>query len=249
MSSSPWKTGAPLTRSKPVALPGPGLILRQLLMGVLIAVPWGAVLVGYTQLVGVQVPTPAAVSTPRATRTRSPTLAPTAVVAAVTPPATATSPAVSPTAAVAASNTPAPSTSTPAVATSASIPATSTPIAATSTSVRATNTPAAAALTPTATTLPQAGAVSFSKNVLPIFESICVKCHGGEDTNASLVLKSYADVMQGSENGPVIEPGKSADSLLIQLITEGKMPKKGPKLLPAQIRTITQWVDAGALDN
>jgi len=91
--------------------------------------------------------------------------------------------------------------------------------------------------------------VSFSKDVLPIFQSVCVKCHGGENTNASLVLKSYADVMQGSENGPVIEPGKSADSLLIELITNGKMPKKGPKLLPAQIRIITQWVDAGALNN
>jgi mono/diheme cytochrome c family protein len=224
-----------LTRSKPIARPGLGLILRQLGVAAVIAALWGALFGGYTQLVGVQVPTPAAASTPRATRTQSPTFAPTAVVAAVTPLASATSPAASPTAAVAASNTPAPSTSTPAVATGTSVPAT--------------NTPAAARLTPTATTLPQAGAVSFSKNVLPIFESICVKCHGGEDTNASLVLKSYADVMQGSENGPVIEPGKSADSLLIQLITEGKMPKKGPKLLPAQIRIITQWVDAGAPDN
>jgi hypothetical protein len=225
------------------------MILRQLGIAVVIAALWGALFGGYTQLVGVQVPTPAAASTPRATRTQSPTFAPTAVVAAVTPLASATSPAASPAAAVAASNTPAPSTSTPAAATGTSVPATSTPIAATSTSVLATSTPAAARLTPTATTLPQAGAVSFSKNVLPIFESICVKCHGGEDTNASLVLKSYADVMLGSENGPVIEPGKSADSLLIQLITEGKMPKKGPKLLPAQIRIITQWVDAGALDN
>lgn len=234
-------------RSKPIALPGPRLIMRQIGIAVLIAVLWGAVLAGYAQLVGVQVPTPAAASSPRATRTRSPRPAPTAVVAAVAPLATATSPATSP--AAAASNTPAPSTNTPAVATSTSAPATSTPAAATSTSVPATNTPAAARPTTTATALPKAGAVSFSKDVLPIFQSVCVKCHGGENTNASLVLKSYADVMQGSENGPVIEPGKSADSLLIELITNGKMPKKGPKLLPAQIRIITQWVDAGALNN
>jgi mono/diheme cytochrome c family protein len=221
VSSSPWKTGAPVTRSKPIARPGPGLVLRQLLTAVLIAVLWGAVLVGYTQLVGVQVPTPAAASSPRATRTRSPRPAPTAVVAAVTPPATATSPAASPAAVAAAGNTPAPATSTPAAAR----PAT------------------------TATTAPQAGAVSFSKDVLPIFESVCVKCHGGEKTEVSLVLKSYADVMAGSENGPVIDPGKSADSLLIELITNGKMPKRGTRLLPAQLRIITQWVDAGAPNN
>ena len=220
-------------RSKPIALPGPRLIMRQIGIAVLIAVLWGAVLAGYAQLVGVQVPTPAAASSPRATRTRLPRPAPTAVVAAVAPLATATSPATSP--AAAASNTPAPWTNTPAVATSTSAPAT--------------NTPAAARPTTTATAPPKAGAVSFSKDVLPIFQSVCVKCHGGENTNASLVLKSYADVMQGSENGPVIEPGKSADSLLIELITNGKMPKKGPKLLPAQIRIITQWVDAGALNN
>jgi hypothetical protein len=233
VSSSPWKTGAPRTRSKPIKRPGPRLILRQLLIAGLIAVLWSAVLVGYTQLVGVQVPTPAAASNPRATRTQSPKPAPTAVAAAVAPPATATSPAASP--AAAASNTPASSTNTPAAATSTSAPAT--------------NTPAAARPTTTAAAPPQAGAVSFSKDVLPIFTSVCVKCHGGEKTEVSLVLKSFADVMQGSENGPVIDPGKSANSLLIELINNGKMPKRGPKLLPAQIRIITQWVDAGALNN
>lgn len=85
--------------------------------------------------------------------------------------------------------------------------------------------------------------------MLPIFQSVCVKCHGGENTNVSLVLKSYADVMAGSENGPVVDPGNSGNSLLIELITNGKMPKKGPKLLPGQIRVITQWVDAGAPNN
>lgn len=238
MSSSPWKTRAPLTRSKPMARPGPGLILRQLLIAGLIAILWGALLVGYTQLVGVQVPTPAAASSPRPTRTRSPKLTPTAVVAAVAPSAMATSPATSPAAAASASNTPAPATNTPAAAASAS-----------STPSPATSTPAGAHPTTTATTVKQAGAVSFSKDVLPIFQSVCVKCHGGENTNVSLVLKSYADVMAGSENGPVVDPGNSGNSLLIELITNGKMPKKGPKLLPGQIRVITQWVDAGAPNN
>ncbi len=233
MSSSLWKTGAPVTRSKPIVRPGPVLVLRQLLVAALIAVLWGAVLVGYTQLVRVQIPTPAAASGPRATRTRSPEVAPTAVAAAVRPPATATLPAAFPTAA----------------ATDAPVPATSTPAAATSTPAPATNTPAAARPATTAAAAPLAGAVSFSKDVLPIFQSVCVKCHGGENTNVSLSLKSYADVMAGSENGPVIDPGKSGNSLLIELISNGKMPKKGPRLLPAQIRIITQWVDAGAPNN
>ena len=83
----------------------------------------------------------------------------------------------------------------------------------------------------------------------PIFTQICVKCHGGEQTQHSLSLKSYDDVMQGSENGPVIVPGDVANSFLIEQIETGKMPKKGPKLLPKQIQTIVDWVAAGAPDN
>jgi len=55
--------------------------------------------------------------------------------------------------------------------------------------------------------------------------------------------------MQGSNNGSVIEPGKSAKSLLIDKIVQGKMPKNGPRLLPGQIRIITRWVDEGAPNN
>jgi hypothetical protein len=47
----------------------------------------------------------------------------------------------------------------------------------------------------------------------------------------------------------VILTGNSADSLLVQLVTEGKMPKRGPALSPEQIKTISEWIDAGALNN
>ncbi len=100
--------------------------------------------------------------------------------------------------------------------------------------------------TPTGTTAAQ---VSFQRDVLPIFTQVCVKCHGGEKTQRSLVLKSFNDVMQGSENGPVIEPGDPANSLLVQMIVQGKMPKNGPKLLPDQIRVISDWVKEGAPNN
>jgi len=76
-----------------------------------------------------------------------------------------------------------------------------------------------------------------------------VKCHGGEEVNEGLVLKTYAEIMAGSNNGPVIAPGDPGNSLLIDLITQGKMPKKGPKLLPGEIRIITNWVAAGAANN
>jgi mono/diheme cytochrome c family protein len=91
--------------------------------------------------------------------------------------------------------------------------------------------------------------VSFQRDVLPIFTQICVKCHGGEKTQKSLVLKTYDDLMQGSENGPVVEPGDPGNSLLVDMIVQGKMPKNGPKLLPRQIQTIVDWINAGAPNN
>jgi uncharacterized membrane protein len=90
---------------------------------------------------------------------------------------------------------------------------------------------------------------SFARDVQPILQRRCVKCHGGEKTQEGLILATYDDLLNGSWNGPVIEPGKSTDSLLIGLITEGKMPKNEPSLLPAEIRTIAAWVDAGASNN
>jgi mono/diheme cytochrome c family protein len=95
----------------------------------------------------------------------------------------------------------------------------------------------------------QGATVSFAHDVLPILESRCGNCHGGERTEKGLNLKTYTDMMQGSENGPVVTAGNAADSKLIELILNQKMPKRGPKLTPPQVELITNWVNQGALNN
>jgi uncharacterized membrane protein len=91
--------------------------------------------------------------------------------------------------------------------------------------------------------------VSYANDVQPIFESRCAKCHMGEQVSEGLHMDTYETLMQGSDNGHVIVPGNASDSLLVQKIVSGKMPKRGPKLTPVQIQTITDWVNAGALNN
>lgn len=114
---------------------------------------------------------------------------------------------------------------------------------------------AATKVAPTATGAPAsqptaaAKTASFAKEVLPIFQQNCVQCHGGQSTKAGLVLKTYADVMKGSQNGAVIKPGDSKNSFLVQQIVNGKMPQRAPKLSQALIDTIAAWVDAGAPNN
>jgi len=91
--------------------------------------------------------------------------------------------------------------------------------------------------------------VSFSSDVLPIFEQRCFRCHGGEDVNNGFSVESYETVMQGSWNGIVIEPGNTENSYLFNLVSAGDMPKRGPRLLPAEIEAIRAWIEAGAPNN
>jgi hypothetical protein len=98
------------------------------------------------------------------------------------------------------------------------------------------------------TTVP-ADKVSFSKDILPIFQNNCVNCHGGGNPRAGLDLSSYASVMAGSSNGAVIVPGDPAGSKLIQYVQTGRMPKGGGPLPAGEIQTLTNWVQAGAPNN
>lgn len=92
-------------------------------------------------------------------------------------------------------------------------------------------------------------AVSFSTDILPLLQSRCVNCHGGERIEEGLDQTSYTGLMAGSVNGPVVIAGDAENSLLVQLVTEGKMPKRGPKLTPIEVQLIVDWINSGALDN
>ena len=102
---------------------------------------------------------------------------------------------------------------------------------------------------PAEASVEEASSVSFANDVFPIIQSRCVNCHGGERIEEGLLMRSYAEILAGSNNGPVIVPGDKANSLLVQLVTAQEMPKRGPKLTPPQVQIITEWVAAGAPNN
>lgn len=91
--------------------------------------------------------------------------------------------------------------------------------------------------------------ISFANDVLPIIESCCVNCHGGDRIEAELLMRTYDEIMAGSENGPVVIPGDVEGSLLVELVANKEMPKRGPKLTPPQVQIITDWVASGAPNN
>ena len=142
-------------------------------------------------------------------------------------------------------------TSTPtSVPTEVVAPATEAPTQAPpSTDTAAPTEPPAATEAP-ATQPPAEGAtVSFANDIMPIIESRCVNCHGGNRTEEGLNLTTHANILSGSDNGPVVTPGDAANSLLVEMVATQKMPKRGPKLTPPQVQIITDWVNQGALDN
>jgi len=91
--------------------------------------------------------------------------------------------------------------------------------------------------------------ISFKKDVLPILQSRCIKCHGGQKTEKGLNMTDFQHLMAGSEKGPVVVASDAAASKMIQMVQQGKMPKMSAKLLPDQIQTLVDWINQGALDN
>jgi mono/diheme cytochrome c family protein len=92
--------------------------------------------------------------------------------------------------------------------------------------------------------------VDFVKDIQPIFTENCHSCHGPKKQEAAFRLDHKATALRGGELGPAIVPGKSAESLLIQLVAGVKpdavMPKKGDRLTPEQIGLLRTWIDQGA---
>jgi mono/diheme cytochrome c family protein len=99
--------------------------------------------------------------------------------------------------------------------------------------------------------IPATPSVDYHRDVQPILQSHCYPCHGPEKQKHGLRLDRKADAMQGSDAGPVIVPGKSAESKLVRLVSgsdpDQVMPPKGERLAPEQVAVLRAWIDQGAV--
>ncbi len=86
----------------------------------------------------------------------------------------------------------------------------------------------------------------FEKDILPIFEAKCVKCHAGSTPQASLDVRSRATLMKGGTSGPALLSGEPDRSTLFFRVRSGQMPPGGPKLEDAEIDLIRRWIEVGA---
>ena len=88
---------------------------------------------------------------------------------------------------------------------------------------------------------------SFDKDIKPLFQAKCAKCHNEKARKAELDLTSAAGLLKGGESGPVIVAGKPDKSLLYEKVHSGEMPpKKEDRLSAGEIESIRRWIAEGA---
>ncbi len=92
----------------------------------------------------------------------------------------------------------------------------------------------------------------FAAVIQPILARDCVTCHGPGKAKAKLRLDTLDNLMEGSESGPVIQPGSAADSVLIKRLLrpiadeEHMPPANRRQLLYEEVVLLQWWIDAGA---
>ncbi|HEX5268899.1 MAG TPA: PSD1 and planctomycete cytochrome C domain-containing protein, partial [Gemmataceae bacterium] len=93
--------------------------------------------------------------------------------------------------------------------------------------------------------------VDYQRDVLPILQARCYKCHDAARKKSGYRIDSRSSALRGGESGkPAIVPGDGSKSELIRRITtatgDEAMPAGKDKLTPEQVRVLRAWVDAGA---
>jgi mono/diheme cytochrome c family protein len=105
-------------------------------------------------------------------------------------------------------------------------------------------------LDPNPPTPASTASASFAGDVVPILEANCIFCHG---TMGGWDATTYETVIHSGNNGPVVIPGDSEASLLIEKLlgtqTEGGIMPPGGSLPESDIQLIIDWIDSGAQDN
>ena len=112
--------------------------------------------------------------------------------------------------------------------------------------------PAVARLTPEQSQKlppPASQTIDFQKDIKPIFEASCVKCHGRGKDKGGFKLDTSETFLQGGDSGPAAVAGRSAESYLIELVSgldpDNVMPVKGSKLTATQVGLLRAWIDQG----
>ena len=63
--------------------------------------------------------------------------------------------------------------------------------------------------------------VTYAKDIKPILDASCIRCHGAERPKGGLRLDSLEGALKGGKDGKVLVPGQSTKSKLVIAVTLG----------------------------
>lgn len=96
--------------------------------------------------------------------------------------------------------------------------------------------------------------IVYKDVVFRILDDKCVSCHNPNKQKGELVMTSFDKLLQGGENGPILEAGKPEESEMIKRVhlpmeDEDHMPPEGKDPLQEnEIAILEQWIALGASD-
>ena len=101
--------------------------------------------------------------------------------------------------------------------------------------------------------VPAGGQVLFERDVRPIFEENCFRCHGSQKPKSNFRLDLRSEALKGGDDSTNdIVPGHADQSALIRYVSgldpNIQMPPAavGKTLTPTQVAVLTTWIDEGA---
>jgi hypothetical protein len=88
--------------------------------------------------------------------------------------------------------------------------------------------------------------VTFEKQILPLFQTKCIGCHGSQRRSAGLDVRTLASLKKGGDSGPVVVRGEPNRSVLWEEVGSNRMPPtKNNKLSASEKQLIKDWIAAG----
>ncbi len=97
--------------------------------------------------------------------------------------------------------------------------------------------------------------LTYDKDIKPLVEKSCLKCHSGEKPKGKYSMETLASVIKGGKEGPGAVPGNSAKSPLVHfaadIVKDMEMPPtdkrdKYPAWTKEQVGLVRAWIDQGA---
>jgi uncharacterized membrane protein len=94
--------------------------------------------------------------------------------------------------------------------------------------------------------------VDFVKEIAPLIQSTCFKCHGGEKVKGKFKFNTKKDAFEGGESGKAIIPKQPSISKLYTALVDPDedvlMPPPKEKTRPTkeQIDKVKKWIEQGA---